>query len=389
MGLILEVTAVPFTPAHRGGGESYPWRLSHALASFERVVNCYAYENGPPEEAGEFRRIAGWFLDAGPLLTVDNPLPSGKGLMSIATVLQTLESEIEFVHVHNLGTAMSTAWMFLSRLRRTGARFRILLTDHGSRWFPFPRATAAMADYYIPVSESSRDRLNRLAQRPSWVLPPGVPMDYPALAQPPLSMEARDIDLLFFGRIARWKRPDLVLQLAADLSRESGRPIHTIIAGSATDRPFLGWLRREAERLRIQDSTQFVLGPSEVDAARLFCRSKLHPFLSTTSDRFGRTYPAPELAAATVLEAGAAGTPSICNDLPGVREQIRPGGTGEVVSVDNWKETVRTCGELLGDAERWTTLSRGAREFVVKERTYGVLAKRFSNYLNEIRSVRS
>lgn len=383
---ILEVTPVPFSVAHRGGGESYPWQLAAELGRIERVVLCSSVEAGDIGVNESFRHIPARFLDLPPVLNRHNPVPNASALRAMRDVLLGAGGEVEFVHVHNYRTAMGSAWLFLARLNQTNGGYRILVTDLGSRWFPLPQVTSRWADHYVAVSMESLRALNRLAPRPSTVLPPGVPSDYLGLRGPNCDMEARDIDLLFFGRIAPWKRPDLVLRLAADL-RAHGLPgLNVVVAGSEVDSRFTQWMRRQALRLGLGTDVEFLLAPRDDEAVSLYRRSKLHILLSSHVDAFGRRYPAPELSSTTVVEAAACGTPSLCSDLPAFREQVIPTVTGELCEASNWKETVSTAYRVLTDPKIWLPMSVRARSFVERERTYRTLARNLSQFLDGIRS---
>jgi glycosyltransferase involved in cell wall biosynthesis len=381
---ILEVTAVPFSEHHRGGGESYPWRLAEELSHFEDVVSCFVTEPGTVLPAGQVVTIPGSFLDVPPLFTRHNPIPNVGSVRTIDRILRG-EGKVEFVHIHNLRTAMSTAWLILGRLRRHGHRYKVLLTDHGARWFPFPSMTAPLADYFVPVSQASSDWLAQYARRPSFVLPPGVPTQYPGLARSPRPYSERDIDLIFFGRIAPWKRPDLALSLADELRPPGAPPPRVVIAGSVVDPKYFEWLRREATQRQLSETTRFILNPTEIEAAELLSRSKVHVLLSSSVDAFGRRFPLPELAGATILEAAACGTPSICSDLPGIREQVPDPRAGLLFPLSAWPELVRAAGILLSDPVGWEAMSNAARRFVEGERTYHVLAQRLSGFLGRIR----
>jgi glycosyltransferase involved in cell wall biosynthesis len=381
---ILEVSAVPFNEFHRGGGESYPWRLSQALSEIEEVLPCFAVGPGEPVVREPTMKVPGWFLEVPPFLTRHNPLPTPQGLGAIRRVLRQRD-DVEFVHIHNLRTAMSTAWILLSHLNRSGRRYKVILTDHGARWFPFPGLTAPIADYFVAVSEASREQMLRYADRPSFVLPPGVPADYPGVVARPRPFGERTIDLIFFGRIAPWKRPDLAIALAERIRKETGSTPSLVVAGTVIDASFLKWLRIDAEHRGVGEQVRFVLAPSEAEAAELLGRSKVHLFLSRSEDVFGRRYPAAELASATILEAAACGTPSVCTDLPGVREQVIHGRTGFVVPAPSWEDLVAHTQRLLADPSGWEAMSRACRAFVEEERSYTVLAARFSALLGQIR----
>jgi glycosyltransferase involved in cell wall biosynthesis len=381
---ILEITAVPFTDGYRGGGESYPWCLSQELANYEDVLTCFCPPPGSSLFNDRIRPIPGAFVDIPPVLRRLNPLPHPGSLRAIIRCLDETE-DLEFLHVHNLRTAMSSTWLFLSHLNRVGHRFKVLLTDHNSRWFPFPRLTARWADYYVPVSEESKSILNRYQPRPSYIVPTGVPMSYPGLQLKFRPWNEREFDLIFFGRIAPWKRPDLVLRLARGLMSSLDRPPGVVIAGSVESDGYLRWLRSESARLGLGNRTRFVLDPSTEEAASLIAKTRLHLLLSSHWDVFGHYYPCPELAPITIIEAAACGTPSLCSNLPGVREQVLHGRTGLAVSPDDWPPLLAASRELLTHPERWMTMAQEARQFAIRDRTYHVLAQRLSGFLAHIR----
>lgn len=383
---IIEITPVPFSSRHRGGGEGYAWQLAAELGTLEKVTLCASVEPGDIEVKQPFWHVPARFFGFPPFLNRHNPVPTSSGLRVMRQILQGAAGEVEFVHVHNYRTAMGSAWLYLAQLNRKSGGYRILVTDHGSRWFPAPQLTSRFADYYIAVSRSSLDSLNRLAPRPSTILPPGIPSDYAGLKGPCADFESRDIDLLFLGRLAPWKRPDLVLKLASDLKARSLTSLKVVIAGSEVDSRFTQWMREEALRLGLGGIVEFLLAPSDDQAVALYRRAKLHVLLSSYVDAFGRRYPAPELSSTTVVEAAACGTPSLCSDLPAFREQVIPSVTGELCEASNWTETVSTAYMVLTDPKIWLPMSARARNFVERERTYQTLARNLSKFLDGIRS---
>lgn len=375
---------MPFVKGYRGGGESYPWRLSQELAKIEDVVTCFCPPPDVPPSNGRFQPIPGIFFDIPPVLRRSNPLPSPGSLRAIIRCLNDT-TDLEFLHVHNLRTAMSSLWLLLAHLKQAGHGFKVLLTDHNSNWFPFPQLTARWADYYLPVSEESKSILNRYVIRPSYVVPTGVPASYPGLQFELRPLGDREFDLIYFGRIVPWKRPDLVLRLAHGLRSTLNHPPRVAIVGNGEDETYLRWLHSECRRLNLEETTRFVFEPNEDEAANLLASARLHCLFSSHWDPFKRHYSCPELAPNTIIEAAACGTPSVCSDLPGIREQILQGRTGLALSLSDWSALLGATQSLLSDAGRWTSMAQEARQFVVRERTYSVIAKRLSGFLNLIR----
>lgn len=353
------------------------------MSNLEDVVYCASSEVPLRIDWAKSCRVPGAFLDAPPLLSNHNPLPLPSSFRAIARALD--QDEVEFVHVHNLRTAMSTAWLVISRLRRRGARFKVLLTDHNARWFPFPKLGAQCVDYYVPVSSASSQALNAVARRPSFLVPTGVPSDYPGLTRPSPAWDDREFDITFYGRIVPWKRPDLALRLAHSLEVRGARRLRVLIAGSNSDPEFTLWLRREAARLGLGDSLSFVLDPTDSEAAALLSRSRLFVLMSDTKDVFGRSYSSPELSPITVLEAAACGVPTICNDLPALREQVEHSITGLVIPVADWDRVVDQAGQLLSSRDQWAGMSLRARSHILRNRTYRTLANRLEMFFDQIR----
>src|ERR1700691_6302688 len=171
---IVEVTAAQFGAGRSGGGERHAVEFIRELSKHESVVASFGVREGrpvpPPTELGCPAR----FLSFPPFLSETNPIPRPASWGVIGSYLRTHRGEVEFVHVHNLRTAISTLWLFLTYLRKKDDGIRILLTDLGARFVPMPHLTASMVDYYVPISRVSEAQLLALGPRPSCVVPTAV-----------------------------------------------------------------------------------------------------------------------------------------------------------------------------------------------------------------------
>ena len=380
---ILEVTATTFGPLRTGGGERHPTEFLRELSKHETVVASYALPATESPVFEPFVRVPARFGSLPTLLTPSNPLPWWGAARTISGYLRDHDGEVEFVHIHNLRTAVATLWTFLAYLRKKHDRIRILLTDHGARFFPAPQLSARWVDYWVPVSRLSELQLLALAPHPSRVVPAAVSDRF--LDTPPRSFDERPLDLLFAGRIAPWKRPERVLDLAARLRARLGRPISTVLAGGVVDTAFVNFLHRHAESLDLGPEVEFRLGPTDGELLQLYSRAKVYCFPSDTIDTFGRRHPFPELSSATVLEAAALGTPTLANRIPAAEEQVQQGVTGYVVAGIDSVEGVERAATLLQEPTAWTSVSRAARAYVLAERTYPRIVDRFRGFLGEIR----
>jgi len=134
-----------------------------------------------------------------------------------------------------------------------------------------------------------------------------------ALSLPPA---ARIVILI--GRINRWKGHDRFLRAAAALPREAGA--HFVIAGSARfrDADFLPELQQLARSPELSGRVSFIDWLE--DPRELFAAADLNVNCSTR-EPFGRT----------VIEAAAAGVPSVVFDDSGVAEFMKPDGVGTIV----------------------------------------------------------
>ena len=383
--MILEVTAVPYTTNHRGGGESFPWYLSEQLHFLEPTVFAYAQENRPEGLPSYHLVLPARFLDFPPLITRHNPLPTTETLRTARSFLSEHLDELDFIHVHNLRTAMSTMWLFLAHRLQSRSKFRILLTDHGSRWFPLPSLTVSWADAFLPVSSASRDQLLQLAHKPSWTLPVGVPPGYPGLHPPRNTNERRTIDVIFFGRLSAFKRPDLFLRLVSDLMKCGFPDLRAVLMGSPSGPHYWNYLLREIRRYDLGKRLRVVLNPSTEEAARILADARLNILLSNQVPEGGIQRVASELAPSTVLEAGSCGTPTLASTFRGVEDVIRPNETGIIVDTRRWSSVIGAASRLLRDESQWEALSNGVWQFVRRERTYDHIARELQAFLNRLR----
>jgi glycosyltransferase involved in cell wall biosynthesis len=152
------------------------------------------------------------------------------------------------------------------------------------------------------------------------------PLDLDAYAALPRKDEARaklglpqeKPIVALVGRINRWKGHDRFLRAAARVP--APLQAHFVIAGEPRfrDSDFLPELRRLVGTLGLEDRVTFV---DWLDDPRvLFAASDVNVNCSTR-EPFGRT----------IIEAAAAGVPTVCFDDAGVAEFMRDGLTGTIV----------------------------------------------------------
>ena len=72
---LLEITAVPFSYIHSGGGERYPTEMIRALSKIEKVTGCYSSDQWIKILEGDVL-IPAKFIRIEPFISYSNPIPT-------------------------------------------------------------------------------------------------------------------------------------------------------------------------------------------------------------------------------------------------------------------------------------------------------------------------
>ncbi len=380
---VLEVTALPFGSRASGGGERFPEVFSNGVAARERVGRCFGSPDASMNDPGRFSFAVtahAW----PPFLAFDNPVPTIMSVGRIRDYLRKNSHEIEFVHVHNLRTAVSSVWLLEALLDRR-RNYKVILTDHGSKFFPWPRLTVSPVDYYAPVSHYSDTILQAMKRRPSVIIPPAMTKsELDAITCRPSA--GRDIDVLFIGRIVPWKAPDRIISISRHLIDQGISNLRVVIAGRAVDERYYTLLRQMVRVKNLTDCVRLIPNPSDDEIGTLFGRAKVHVHCSVSRDVYGRSYVHPELASRTVVEAAARGTPSVVSSLPSLEEQVVVGRTGYVIPEGDNSALESALVALLSSPTNLERFSSNAFRWVREERELSRIVDRFVEFLNERRS---
>ena len=382
---VLEITAVPFSYIHSGGGERYPTEMIRELSKLEKVTGCYSSDQGIRILEGDVL-IPAKFMDIEPFISYSNPIPTPKSLLVIRNIILSNIKEIEFIHIHNLRTAMSTAWLFITKLLK-GSGIKVILTDHNARFFPFPRISVSAVDYYAPVSNFSNQILQSYSKRPFRIFP--IPVSSDLIRNNTIkSVYHRDIDLLYLGRIVPWKAPDKIIQIVHYLKANGFPNINAVIAGRIMNKEYYYLLVSMVVKYGLDDNIKFVISPDDNAVTDLYSNSKFHILLSTRVDIYGHKHRSPELSPTTIAEAGIFGTPSIVSSAPGISEQVLDGITGYIVTDDEIHSQSRIVRDALLSLDRWDAISKKVYNLMRVERNPAKIASDFKIYLDDIRAGR-
>ena len=198
---------------------------------------------------------------------------------------------------------------------------------------------------FVAESNSSERDLNSLGIEPGRItkIPPGVDIQ---LFRP--STKTEEPSLVYFGGMRPYKRPEHAL-MALSLLINMGRTAHLTMVG---DGPSLPMLRRLSVELAIDDKVTFVGKVPDDVLAKIVSSSWINIHCSMHE---GWGY--------SMLEAAAAGTPTVAYRVPGVNETVMEGKTGFIVQDGDVSAISNAIATAFDDRRR---ISAMAREYAKK-----------------------
>lgn len=237
-------------------------------------------------------------------------------------------------HAHALG--MASVGTFHASVRRGRVSTPPEWAYASAR--PFLRSTFEQLDGRIAVSDAARQFVGAYFPAAYRIIPNGVDVARFREGQPLAQYRDDKLNVLFLGRIEKRKGLKYLLR-AIPLVREHVPQSRFIIAGD-------GPLRREYERLvaragwpdvHFVGRVPEVLKPAYFASAEVFCA----PNIGSESQGI------------VLLEALAAGTPTIASDIPGYRSVIRDGIEGWLVPPKDHQQLAwAICHLLTSSTER-------------------------------------
>ncbi len=154
----------------------------------------------------------------------------------------------------------------------------------------------------------------------------------------------------YLGRLKRYKGVSLVIQAFAELVRRGAHPAARLeIAGEGDDRTALEQL---VASLDLNGSVRFLGRVSEAEKGQLLRRAWALTFASP-KEGWGITN----------LEAAASGTPVVASNSPGIRESVRDGETGFLVTHGDVAALAEAFDRLARDPELVRAMGARGRAF--------------------------
>lgn len=219
----------------------------------------------------------------------------------------------------------------------------------------------------IVPSKSTKQQLLKLGFREVQVVPPGI--DYENLSTHSKKYRKKHHDLIYFGRIARYKQVDHVVRSLTFVKKDFPE-VNLIIAGKVSSKSYLKQLRNLVMKLNLHENVEIKTNVSETEKIMLLSESLIYV---TTSVREGWGI--------AVIEANACGTTAIAYDVPGLRDSIVHGKTGLLVPYGDIEALAKAVIHLFKHNELREGLSRNAIEWA-KRFSCEKTAKEFITILN-------
>ena len=154
--------------------------------------------------------------------------------------------------------------------------------------------------------------------------------------------------LTYVGRIKKYKNIDTVIRTIPILIEEI--PDIKLIIGGKGDN--IEELTNLVKKLQIERYVEFAGYLSEQEKAELMAKAWL---FITMAEKEGWGI--------TVIEANAVRTPAIGADVPGLRDSIRNGETGQLVPLNNVKELARVIKNAVSNKDELTKMSLSAHQW--------------------------
>lgn len=192
---------------------------------------------------------------------------------------------------------------------------------------------------FITESNTSRDDLQKLGINEEKIImnPPGVDRTLfhpiPKLKYP---------TLVYFGGMRKYKRPQEVLYLLKTLNGKLSN-LKLFIIGKGPEESSMKQLTYE---LKLQNYVEFKGRVSSKELSVIVSSSWLNIHTSVT-----------EGWGLSILEASAAGTPTVAYDVPGVRDSVENGQNGIKVKDGDRKALADAAFSILNNPNRWWSSS--------------------------------
>jgi glycosyltransferase involved in cell wall biosynthesis len=196
---------------------------------------------------------------------------------------------------------------------------------------------------FVVISESTRDDLVRRGIPAESIEVVHCGLDHALYRPDPAVAKSPRPTIVFVGRLRRYKGLDWVMRALPDVVAKVPET-RLVVLG---DGPFRAALEREASRLSVSAAVEFRGFVSAEEKVR------------SMREAWVLVQPSPKEGwGLTVVEAGACGTAVIASDAPGLRDSVKGGETGILVSYGDRARLAETLVRVLTDSALRERLGR-------------------------------
>ncbi|MEM0134411.1 MAG: glycosyltransferase family 4 protein [Thermoplasmatales archaeon] len=382
--MILEVSASGFSKDTSGGGERYFSGLAEYVSSNNVGIS---WSSTPKRGLGKSFAIGDYGMfhfNIPGILQKTNPIPTIRTLVEIKDILTHSKNKVDVIHIHNYRTMAGAIWTVLSKYIEERNKVKLILTDHGSMFAPFPRYLLRKFDYYAPVSDFSNTYLQNLMPKPSKIIKSFVKDEFLKL-NVNKTFEDRVIDILFVGRIAPWKGVERVLYLARTLKENGFRDLNVRIVGNSLGGTYKNALDNIIMENKLSNNVKIVTGTEDRDLINYYNSSKIFVHAGSDIDVYGKKYHNPELSSSSIIEAMSFGLPILATStIPVVNEANSEGGKVFAIVPGEYKAQAEIAENLLDNKSAWNEIHYINQKYIAAKRTLSHIGKEFLKFVSSI-----
>ena len=223
----------------------------------------------------------------------------------------------------------------------------------------------------VAVSESTKKELGKLGAnlRKIRIVPNGVNENEYKLNDVRLTCKDPEPTIIFLSRVKKYKQPHHVLLAFRKILKQVANA-KLVIAGKGTE-----FLVKYLRRLKMDHVIKIYGEVDEETKGRLLSRAWV---LVQTSKKEG--------FGITVLEAAIHGTPTICYDVPGLRDAVKHMETGILVPPGDIEALAKTVIMLIEDRKLWRRLAENALNRA-KEFNWDRTVEKFVKVIDDVTNV--
>lgn len=233
---------------------------------------------------------------------------------------------------------------------------------------------AENSDYYSTITDALQDHLGKigLSRYDNIYLPNGVDIErFACLKKEPQSLSAPKkqgtVSIGYVGSFVSYEGLEILIEAAHELAK-TGKQFELILVGADIgNAPWGSAAKSVARRIRKRGLSKYVVNPGRVDPETIpgwyeKIDIAVYPRLSTPVTEV--------IAPLKPLEAMASGKVVIASDLPPIREIIRDGETGVLVTPNDSKQLFQALSSLIEDSTARETLGREAKKWARANRSW-------------------